>query len=104
MSAFLSGRLFVSAPADADCGQNMSPYRLFIVVIAAPRFVPPACVWPGGYVSFGRCAPYPLTDPSAMPVTKYFCRKGYTTRIGTAETTEIAARTVTGATLEVFTS
>ncbi len=44
----------------------------------------------------GRPAPYPFTLPRAMPVTKYFCRKGYTTRMGTVEMTVMAQRMVTG--------
>jgi len=30
--------------------------------------------------------PYSLTDPTIIPVTKYFCRNGYTHIIGKVET------------------
>ena len=47
------------------------------------------------------CLPYPFTAPSAIPVTKYFCRNGYTIRIGTVEMTVIAHRIVTGVVIVV---
>ena len=37
-----------------------------------------------------------------MPVTKYFCRKGYTTRIGTVEMTVIEQRMVMGVVVVVL--
>ena len=39
---------------------------------------------------------YSFTLPSAIPVTKYFCRNGYTIRIGTVAMTVIAQRIVIG--------
>jgi hypothetical protein len=37
---------------------------------------------------------YPLTEPIMMPLTKYFCRKGYTQAMGTTLTMMAAACTV----------
>ena len=33
---------------------------------------------------------YPFTEPTIIPFTKYFCKKGYTTRIGSVEATMVA--------------
>ncbi|CAM4215455.1 hypothetical protein SAEN111111_14825 [Saccharibacillus endophyticus] len=32
---------------------------------------------------------YPLIDPTYTPFTKYFCKNGYTSRIGSVETTMV---------------
>ncbi len=37
-----------------------------------------------------------FTAPSVIPPTKYFCKNGYTTRIGTVATTVMAMRTDIG--------
>jgi len=37
---------------------------------------------------------YPFTEPTITPLVKYFCRKGYTIKIGTVETTMTAILTL----------
>ena len=37
-----------------------------------------------------QCGNHPLIAPIIMPLTKYFCKNGYTTSNGTAETTNVA--------------
>ncbi|WP_074730000.1 hypothetical protein [Paenibacillus naphthalenovorans] len=37
--------------------------------------------------------PYPLTEPSSIPLLKYYCRNGYTTSSGSAVNVTAAIRT-----------
>ena len=75
-----------------DAARFRSPVRIVTINLKQNRKkVSEGTVFlPFGYFSFYcftfSSGHYPLTAPTIIPFTKYFCRKGYSSRIGTVAT------------------